>query len=375
MKQSFKTLNLCIVTLLVSLGQIAWSATELIQWQPAQNYPKIILPKLENETPEAAVERYLLKVQADSKLQSLLRGSGIEDFNILNSKIELLPNKVASAGVTIETNKLRVALIANQSADLTDGARVSRLTKTVVRAGGEPVVIALSADIGLSKSQATEFRTLVANRFDVLIGMGGEDVDPRLYGEENRHSLNVNRRRDVSELRLIKAFKKAERGVYFGICRGHQLGAVADGHTLYQDISKDGLGNTEEHIGRNAGYSHNNQTWHHVNVDDSLFLRFLENQSNPLINSAHHQAVRVNSAGSSVPVAMADNVVEALEAKNKLSFSVQFHPEFGADVSGNAEFSNMGFKLIRNIFAYSRMKRAELISTSAPRCRNIFRRM
>lgn len=375
MKCSLKPLSLGLLAILLFVGQIAWSATELIQWQPAPNYPKIILPKLDGETPEAAVERYLSKVQTNLKLQSLLRGSGLEEFTLQNAKIELLPNQMAKPRATLETTKLRVAVVANQSSDLTDGARVGRITKTISRAGGEPSVIALSADIGLSKAQAEEFRTLVSNRFDVLIGMGGEDVDPRLYGEENRHAMNVNRRRDVSELRLIKAYKKAERGVYFGICRGHQLGAVADGHTLYQDISKDHLGNTDEHIGRNSGFSHNNQEWHHVTVEDSLILRFLENQRNPLINSVHHQAVRVSSMGNSVPVARAENVVEALESKNKLSFSVQFHPEFGEEVSGNKEFSQMGFKLIRNLFAYSRIKRAELTSSSAPRCRNIFRRI
>ena len=75
---------------------MAWSATELIQWQPYPNYSKLILPKLETETPEAAVERYLKAVQSNSKLQSLLRGSGIEDFDLRTSKIELLPNKVAA---------------------------------------------------------------------------------------------------------------------------------------------------------------------------------------------------------------------------------------------------------------------------------------
>lgn len=355
MKPLIKIINLILLATLLTVGQLA-IATELIQWQPSPGYPKLILPRLKNETKEAAVERYLRAVQNSSKLQPLFHGSGVEKFDLQTSKVETFRNVVAAPGSPLETTKLRVALIANQASDLSDGARVRELTKKVIKAGGEPAVIALSADIGLSKKEASEFRTLVANRFDILLGMGGDDVDPRLYGEPKTHSVNVNRQRDVSELRLIKAYKESGRGVYFGICRGHQIGAVADGHTLYQDISKDGAGRGELH---RHGY-------HHVGVGDSLFLRFLNNQRSPLVNSFHHQAVRVNENAASVPVAMANTVVEALEGKNKLSFSVQWHPEIG---------SASDFNLIRNIFAYSRLKRAELTSSSAPRCRNIFRRL
>lgn len=355
---------------LVAFASNAYALVDLIAWQPTENSPKIILPKLDNETSKQAVMRYINEIETNDELHRLFAKSEIENASL--EKIELLSNVVAKVGAKLESTKLRVALIANDVSDLTGGSRVSGLSQLMVAAGGTPSVIALSADIGLSNKDAEEFRERVANQFDVLVGMGGDDVDPELYGEQITHSKNVNKTRDRSEFLLIKTFKKSERGVYFGICRGHQLGAVVDGHKLYQDIEKDGIGGGTAHIKSGTGYGASRQTFHHIQVEDSLFLRLLNYENSPLVNSVHHQAVAVDANASSFPVAKIGYVVEALEAKNKMSFSVQFHPEFSALASGNSDFSNLGYNLIKNILTYSRLKRAELLSSRAPRCRAIF---
>lgn len=351
--------NVIAFIALLLLWQTSFASVGLIGWKPTQNSPKVILPKLDTETPEQAIARYLKQIQSNEDLQTLFKNSPLLHAKSDDGSIQNLSNVIAEPGAKLETTKLRVAIIANKAVDLVGRSRVNGVMKLFASAGGDSSVIAISADAGLSKRDADEFRSRISERFDVLVGLGGDDVDPSLYGQEKTHAIKVNPTRDSSELKLVKVFKNSERGVYFGVCRGHQMGAVADGHELYQDIQKDGVAD---------GLIHKSG-WHHINVEQSLFLRFIKFMKNPVVNSIHHQSVKVIPEADSVPVATLDGVVEALEGKNKMSFSVQFHPELGNE---NEAFSKLGFTLFRNLFAYARLKRAELMSPAAPRCSAIF---
>jgi gamma-glutamyl-gamma-aminobutyrate hydrolase PuuD len=163
------------------------------------------------------------------------------------------------------------------------------------------------------------------------------------------------------ELSRIKIFKKKNIGVFFGICRGHQLGAIADGHSLYQDLSADRVADTNHHVNLNGQNSTEHQTWHHIILNNSLLSRFLNQKLKLQVNGLHHQAVRVNPVADSIPIAFSDDegIVEALQSKNKKSISVQFHPEFPEDISMNSSFSKNGFQIIKGILAYARMLRMQ----------------
>ncbi len=52
-----------------------------------------------------------------------------------------------------------------------------------------------------------------------LLLAGGEDMDPTLFGQENRGSRGIDRARDQAELALLDAFCQAGRPV-LAICRG-----------------------------------------------------------------------------------------------------------------------------------------------------------
>ena len=73
---------------------------------------------------------------------------------------------------------------------------------------------------------------------DGLLLPGGEDVDPRYFGEDP--SPKLGRITGYYDRAWIAALEyAAEQGMpVLGICRGHQLANAVFGGTLYQDLSE-----------------------------------------------------------------------------------------------------------------------------------------
>ncbi len=75
---------------------------------------------------------------------------------------------------------------------------------------------------------------------DALILTGGNDVDPRLYGQmPGRGKEDPDPERDHVEVSAVRASVSAGRPV-LGICRGIQLLAAADGGSLIADLPSAG---------------------------------------------------------------------------------------------------------------------------------------
>ena len=71
---------------------------------------------------------------------------------------------------------------------------------------------------------------------DVLLFSGGEDIDPRLYGEKRLQGTYPNIERDKYEVEAYYA--GIDRNVpMIGICRGAQLLHALNGNKLWQDVS------------------------------------------------------------------------------------------------------------------------------------------
>jgi gamma-glutamyl-gamma-aminobutyrate hydrolase PuuD len=345
--------------LIFILPCIAFANVHLFSWQTEINAPKIILPRLTDESKEHAVYRYLQNIKKNSDLSKI--NSEIEHFKIYKTE-----------DLSIEKNagKARLAIIANIFKDMTIyGERIQRNINTFTKTSAEPFVIAMSADIGLSETDAVDFRSEVSKNFSLLVSQGGDDISPELYGQEKTFALNTNITRDRSEFLLVQSFKKYARGIFFGICRGHQMGAIADGHKLFQDLSKTGAGSTDYHINLAGKNSAEMQTWHGIDIEKSLLSRFLKNQSSIRTNSVHHQGVDVNPAADSYVIAVDDEgrLPEALQSKNNKSLSVQFHPEFPAEYSGDIRFSENGFQIIKGIVSYARLIRQKNFMNSCSR--------
>ena len=184
-------------------------------------------------------------------------------------------------------------------------------------------------------------RELIAEsvrRCDGVLLTGGEDVDPRLYGNglspRLRGTVTVTPdggARDWRELVLIDEVFR-QRKPLLGICRGHQILNVALGGTLVVDI----LGQRPR-AKNHRRMDRRSEIVHDVRLTPGSMLAKITGRQRLGVNSTHHQAVARVAAPLKVAAVSSDGIVEGLElrpgAAKMLPFllSVQFHPERLAD--------------------------------------------
>lgn len=202
----------------------------------------------------------------------------------------------------------------------------------VQHAGGMPVLLP-------NLATPTEAEALL-DRLDGILFSGGPDVDPMQFGEQPHPMLGaIDPERDRTELLLARAVIKRAMPV-LGICRGHQLLAVAFGGTLWQDIPSQRAGAIKHQ------HTPGTPKWyatHSVTVTPGTRLEQILG-AEVRVNSRHHQAVKALPAGGWVESARsADGINEAMELPGeRFCVSVQWHPENAwnqPDLNYNALFS------------------------------------
>lgn len=161
---------------------------------------------------------------------------------------------------------------------------------------------------------------------DGVILIGGDDVDPALYGAKRHPALgSVDRARDRFE---IEVARRASAGALpaFGICRGCQVMNVALGGTLIQDIPSEvssALAHAELVDAASAG-----APVHSASVVPGTRLHRVLGRRRVAVNSHHHQSVDRPAEGFDVTARTSDGVVEAAEIPGHVFFlGVQWHPE------------------------------------------------
>ena len=185
-------------------------------------------------------------------------------------------------------------------------------------AGGAPV--ALPLDLPEDALRA------IFDRLDGLCLVGGDDVDPAYYGEARHPALgNVDAARDADEL-LLAGWALAADLPLFAICRGIQVLNVAQGGSLYQDLSAQ-LPGSARHAFTSAE-SPVDRPVHRLRVAEGSRLGQILDAREVWSNSFHHQAVKAPGDGLR-PVAWSDDgVIEAVEApERRFALGVQWHPE------------------------------------------------
>lgn len=155
----------------------------------------------------------------------------------------------------------------------------------------------------------------LAELCDGLFLTGGPDVGPALYGETiQSDSVKPDPERDRFETALVKAWMKTGKPV-FGICRGCQILNVCLGGTLFQDLEPE------------SGWNHRDWHGHHmVHAEPGTILAKLFG-TDFLVNTIHHQAVKVPGRGLKITARSPGGIVEAYEHESLPVFAVQFHPE------------------------------------------------
>ena len=190
----------------------------------------------------------------------------------------------------------------------------TRYITAVRRAGGVPIVL----PVGMEAIDE------VCAHLDGLLLIGGEDIDPLLFGEEPHQKLGkVFPQRDEMELALVKAMAQQDKPV-LGICRGYQIMNVACGGTLYQDIHAQLADDLLQH----HQLTDLEFATHLVDIVPDSKLAECAGTSEIRVNTLHHQAVKEIQVPLIVTAMAKDGVIEAFESTEHTFFmGVQWHPE------------------------------------------------
>ncbi len=185
----------------------------------------------------------------------------------------------------------------------------------VAAGGGLPVVLA-SIDPALAEA--------IVARIDALLLTGGRhDIPPAEYGEAPAPGLGpVAPDRTRYERALLAAADR--RGLpVLGICGGMQLLVVARGGKLHQHLPADIASDI-----RHEQAEDRRRPSHRVRVVPGTRLARALGEGEILVNSAHHQGVRVLGRGLVVTAKSPDGLVEGVEeAGPRFVAGVQWHPE------------------------------------------------
>lgn len=200
-------------------------------------------------------------------------------------------------------------------------------------AGAVPEVVAL-------KTPPAAVARLLAEVSGVLLPGSRFDVDPERYGERRIAACNDAdpARTAVDELLLQDAFNL--RKPILAICYGIQSMNVWRNGTLIQDLAAEGLTSVNHSPGRHIAEAHA------ISIVPGSRLEWIapEHARSQLVNSSHHQAVRLQGDHLRVTaISPEDQVVEAIELDDPEQFvvGVQWHPErtYGTSAFSRAIFA------------------------------------
>lgn len=188
----------------------------------------------------------------------------------------------------------------------------SKYTASLRRAGAKAVWI-----------EADDLEKAISHmlKCDGLLLSGGEDVNPKHYGQTPTEKCGeIVDARDHAEMEMLKAFLSTGRPI-LGICRGEQLMNVYFGGTLHQDIA-------DLSSCKHDDYAHKDLGNHTVTLTPGSKLAKIMGQKAFPTNSLHHQAVDKPGEGLLVSAVSEDGMIEAIEhTTHRFCIGVQWHPE------------------------------------------------
>lgn len=162
---------------------------------------------------------------------------------------------------------------------------------------------------------------LRAGRADAIVLMGGEDLDPSLYGGDADYPDASAHwaRADAAHCAMVRT-AVAARIPLLGICRGVQAIGVALGGTLVQHLP----GSTHH----NPQLLHDHRFARHgVTVAAGSRLAAALGEGPVTVHSAHHQAIDRVPDCLRVTALAGDGTIEAVEHRSAPVLGVQWHPE------------------------------------------------
>lgn len=204
--------------------------------------------------------------------------------------------------------KVIVALSATVSEE--GFVKVSEAYLDAVReSGGIPSVLSPRLDDGYVNN--------ICATSDGFLFCGGEDIDPKYYGEEKSTLVkNICSKRDRFEEKLFAAAYKTGKPI-LAICRGMQVINVFMGGSLHQHI--------DGHVQAEARCV----PTHAVTLDADGLLKKILGQEIITVNSFHHQAIKkLAPALFCDAISAVDGYIEAFHhTSHHFLLGVQWHPE------------------------------------------------
>jgi putative glutamine amidotransferase len=193
----------------------------------------------------------------------------------------------------------------------------ARYIRAIEELGGIPLILPLVA--------GTAARRRLLDRVDGLLLTGsGPDLSPRLYGERQRYRFPlVSARRADFELDLVRQARTRDLPL-LGICGGMQTVNVACGGSLFQDIPSQ-----VEHALDHRQKTKATQVAHPVAVAPDSLLENVVGKTTIMVNSSHHQSVKMVAPSLTASAVAPDGIVEAIESPaHRFLLAIQWHPEF-----------------------------------------------
>ncbi|WP_409490149.1 gamma-glutamyl-gamma-aminobutyrate hydrolase family protein [Amycolatopsis sp. cmx-11-12] len=183
----------------------------------------------------------------------------------------------------------------------------------IVAAGGIPVLLPPVSDA----------HDRLVSAVDGLVLVGGADIEPARYGQEQHATTYVRPNRDAFEFGLLESALAARKPV-LGVCRGLQVLSVALGGTLAQHLP-DTL-DSADHQPAPATFGTTTVTL----AEGSRAASILGAETK--VPCYHHQAIDKLGDGL-MPVGWAaDGTIEAAELPgDDFVLGVQWHPEQNPD--------------------------------------------
>ena len=185
----------------------------------------------------------------------------------------------------------------------------------VMRAGALPLLFPLV--------ESEEAWKAMIDKVDGIIFSGGEDIDPKHFGEKLHPACgDIIPERDAQELYGYQYLKSTGKP-FLAICRGAQVMNVGEGGTLYQDIASQ-----LPHIVIEHSQPKTADGAHRVDIIPGTLLHSLIQADNVTVNSRHHQVAKDVAPGLLVNARSEDGLIEGLEFKNGYpGIGTQWHPE------------------------------------------------
>ena len=187
--------------------------------------------------------------------------------------------------------------------------------EAIEEAGGIPILLPNFNNPKLIKD--------VLSLVDGLLFSGGNDIYPESYYQNRKAKLTYpTLERDRFEMELFDQAQKNGLPI-LGICRGMQLMNVAFGGTLWQHFRLN-----PEYLNHARKDTNLRPRKHVIGIEKESLLYRIVREGVVTVNTSHHQMIDELALDFKVSAkSVKDDVIEAIEHKNKPILGVQWHPE------------------------------------------------